>query len=117
MREPKPHFSCSIRIKSGQGRAEQLPDDDGDEEDDIHKGVHVCACAGQTEGGGGRDKEGKEIDLMKGARVGREGGSNTDWAAYSTSRLLVHYLTHCKDIHIQYGTSGQYIRVMSQWLT
>ena len=67
--EPKPHFSCSIRIKSGQGRPEQLPDD-GDEEDDIHKG------AGQTEGGGGgRDKEGNEIDLMKGPRLGREGAT------------------------------------------
>ena len=45
-----------------------------DDEDDIHKGVHVyvCACAGQTEGGGlgALDKEGKEIDLMKGARLG-----------------------------------------------
>ena len=34
VREPKPHFSCSIRIKSGQGRVEQLPGDD-DEEVDI----------------------------------------------------------------------------------
>ena len=85
-REPKPHFSCSIRIKSGQGRPEQLPDDE--EEVDIHKGVHVCACAGQTEGGG-RDKEGNEIDLMKGPRLGW-GRGNTDWAGYSTTRLLMH---------------------------
>ena len=80
--EPKPHFSCSIRIKSGQGRPEQLPDDE--EEVDIHKGVHVCACAGQTEGGGGgRDKEGKEIDLMKGPRVGREEATRIGRAAVS----------------------------------
>ena len=57
-------------------RAAASDDDDGEgDEDDIHKGVHVyvCACAGQTEGGGGLgalDKEGKEIDLMKGARLG-----------------------------------------------
>ena len=79
-------------------RAAASDDDDGEgDEDDIHKGVHVyvCACAGQTEGGGGLgalDKEGKEIDLMKGARLGRseEGATHTDWANYSKSRLLSH---------------------------